>query len=219
MTDTLDLKAIVLSSMPIGETDRRLLLLTAEYGKISCFARGSRRQNSAFSAPSRPFSFGTYSLYPGKNSYSLNRAEVDDYFEELVTDPLKSAYGCYFLELSSAFTAENVRAKSELELLYYGLSALRKERMEARFCAAAFEFKSLHLAGLLPEFTAETNPELDKSTVYALSFIARTEPSKLFTFQVTEKVYEELRTLSEKLLTKNLPYPLNSKELLRILTS
>ena len=71
---------IVLSSQNIGETDRRIVLLTRERGKISVFARGAVKPKNPLVTASQPFTFGEFFLYAGRDSYTVTGAEVKNHF-------------------------------------------------------------------------------------------------------------------------------------------
>lgn len=142
---------MVLSVMPIGDYDKRLVILTRERGKISAFAKGARRTNSTLLACSQPFAFGTFSLYQGRSSYSVNSAEIQNYFEELRLDLEGATYGMYFCEVAAYLTYENMEAGGILKLLYQSLRALCHKKIPNSLVRYIFEIKVMYLNGEGPQ--------------------------------------------------------------------
>ncbi len=151
MTESITVTGMVLSAQPIGEYDRRLVLLTKERGKLSAFAKGARRPTAAFIGCSQPFVFGRFTLYEGRNSYTLQSAEVENYFAELRAELDTVYYGVYFCEFAEAVTREGLPAKEELKVLYRSLGALLKRSIGVELVRAVFEFKMLSVGGVSPQ--------------------------------------------------------------------
>mgnify|MGYP000914065455 CR=1 FL=1 len=142
---------MVLSAMPVGDFDKRLVILTKEIGRISAFAKGARRPNSALLACSEPFSFGEFTLYVGRNSYSVQSAEISNYFSELRADFEGLLYGMYFCEFADYITKENNDEREVLKLLYQSLRALVKKTIEFPLIRAIYELKMMAINGEAPQ--------------------------------------------------------------------
>jgi len=142
---------MVLSAMPVGDYDKRLVILTKELGKISAFAKGARKPNSALLACSGPFSFGEFTLFAGRSSYNIISADISNYFPELRQDYEALCYGIYFCEFADFITKENNDEKDILKLLYQTLRALTKKTINAALIKVIFELKMIALNGQAPQ--------------------------------------------------------------------
>lgn len=221
MAELIEVNGIVLASAPSGDYDKRVLLLTKELGKVTAFAKGARRPGNHLMAVSNTFAFGKFTLYPGRSAYTVERAEIKNYFRELTTNLDAAYYGYYFLELAEYFATENADESENLKLVYYALKALLDERIPNKLVRAVYELKQLVINGEYPDmFTcAECGTKeniaafsmihngvlcencrslkgampINSTTVYALQYTVVTDSAKLFSFTVSEESLGELR--------------------------
>ena len=112
---------MVLKVMPIGDYDRRITLLTKERGKITAFAKGARRPNSALVAAATPFSFGEFEMFEGRSSYTVVRASIQNYFREVQEELGVTPKITRPLWLNQAFFTEDVDNLHYHELCIYFL--------------------------------------------------------------------------------------------------
>lgn len=142
--------AMVTSVMNIGEYDRRVVLITREIGRVAAFARGARRPKSSLLGATRPFVTGLFTLYQGRDSYTIKEVDVRDYFSSLSLDLDKTYYGLYMLEVANFYTRENNDESEVLRLLYATLRAMQEGRLSLPLIRAIFELKMLCVQGEYP---------------------------------------------------------------------
>jgi len=212
MQEHVEVNGIVLKAEPVGDYDRRVVILTAERGKITAFARGARKPNSRFVAGTNPFTFGTFMLYEGKNSYSLNEVVAKNYFEELRTDYEGAYYGMYFLEIADYYTRENNDEKDMLKLLYQSLRALMHSGIDNNLVRYVYEIKATVVNGEFPGLREDKN--YLNATCYTVDYIVQSSIEKLYTFAVKEDVLNELKYIAKDTMKQTISYHFKSLEIL-----
>lgn len=211
MQDFVILTGIVIKSEPIGEYDRRVVLLTRERGKLAAFVRGARRAGNRLMAATNPFSFGKFRVFAGRNSYNMAEAEISNYFEDLRTDFTGAYYGMYFLEICDYYTRENNDETGMLTLLYQSLRAISSDRFDNRLVRCAFELKAIMLNG---EFPGVSGSILSDSAMHTITYIKSVQTEKLFSFDVKPYVLGELETFCKKICKRTFDKDFKSLEIL-----
>ncbi len=179
MKDTITATGIVLSTMPIGEYDKRLLLETRECGKISVFARGARRPNSPLIGAAVLFAFGEFELSEGRSAYNLRSARVTEHFDWVANDMEALCYGSYFAELTDYYGRENIDGSEAIKLLFFALRALKNEKLSRPLIRRVFELKAMQLEG---EYFEVPKTELPEPAMKAWRYVLETPQEQLFRF-------------------------------------
>lgn len=188
MGDPIIVTGVVLSVMPIGEYDKRVVLLTRERGRITAFARGSRKQNSPLLAATNAFVFATFTLYEGRNSYTLIQASVSHYFLELASEMPGVYYGFYFLELADYFAQENMDETQMVNLLFVTLRAILKHKLDLHLIRYIYELKTLVYNGF---FAVDPLECRDDAALYALNYTAAAPLEGLYSFTLKADAAKE----------------------------
>ena len=188
MREQISVTGMVLMAAPVGEYDRRLVILTRGRGKITAFARGVRRPGNQLMAAAAPFVFGKFLLYEGRDAYTLAGAEVENYFREIAGDMEAACYGSYFLEMADYYGRENIDATETLRLLYQSLRALLKPSVPNRLVKPVYELKLMEING---EYRELPLGRLNDSTLYAWQYVLAAPVESLYTFTLTDQVLGE----------------------------
>ena len=245
MSQTVTVTGMVLSAAPIGEYDKRVVLLTKEKGKISAFAKGARRQNSMLMGVTNPFTFGEFILYEGRTSYNIVQANIQNYFMELSSD-LEGAYsGFYFLEFADYYAKEYNDETQMLKLLYQTLRAICSKKIPYDLIRCVFELKALVINGEYPDVFACTYCgckedgavfssrnhgiicsecrkiatdaiQMSPATLYTLQYVVSSSIEKLYTFTVSEEVLHEFQKIMKQYLGMYVEKRFKSLEILEM---
>lgn len=198
MSEPLKIRGMVLKASPSGEYDRRTVILTKERGRITAFARGARKPRSPLIAATAPFVLGVFTVYEGRDAYTLVQAEVEHYFMDIREDFEKACYGCYFMEVAEYYTRENLDGGQMLNLLYVTLRALQDAQIDRELIRCVFEMRAMMQNGEYPYEMAEDS-SLQAATRCAIAYVLQAPLQRLYRFSLTPEAFREFRRVQDHL--------------------
>jgi len=223
---TIKMSGIVISENNLGDYDKMLTMLTPGLGKISCVAKGARRQKSALLAGTQFLCFGEYMMYKGANTYNINSCETIEVFYNLRTDLDKLNNAVEITKIIRDVTEENQNSYKILQLFLNTLYTLSETDKNPDLIISIFKMKLLCLLGFTPRieecvncrqkerlqyfslrdngFKCEACARQDKgclqmseSTANAIKYIVMSPPKKLYSFNLKDESLNELKLITK----------------------
>ncbi len=160
MSRTYKATGINLKTMPLGEADKLVTILTREFGLIQAVAPGARKQNSKLGARSGSFVVNELMLAKGRSLDKITQAETLESYSGLSKDLSKLAASQYLAELVLCHALSEQPQEELYELLNEHLRRLERLPNRAGNPSAVSSvlahlshgvFHLLALAGIAPQ--------------------------------------------------------------------
>lgn len=222
---TIKVKGIVLSENNMGDYDKMLTILTPNFGKISCSAKGARRPKSALLAGTQLFCFCKYLMYQGTSTYHINSCETIEMFYKLRTDLDKLKYAIHLNKIIQDVTDENENCYNILQLYLNALYSISETDKDKDLIVGIFKLRLLTLLGFTPRVIACVNCKekenlqyfsirdngfkceacsrqdtssifMSESTANAIKYTISAPAKKVFSFSLKNESLEEFKLIT-----------------------
>lgn len=150
----LNTDGLIIREQQTGEDDRLVTLLTRDYGVLRAFVRGAKRIKSRSQSSTQLFAYGNYSIYRGKDAYSIDEAQPIEIFFDLRNDIASLSLAQYFCELAGELAPVEDSAEEYLRLILNALHMLSKNKKSHEQLKAIVELRLLTLSGYMPDLVA-----------------------------------------------------------------
>jgi DNA repair protein RecO (recombination protein O) len=143
-------QGIVLRTWKLGESDRIIVILTQDNGKVRAVAKGVRKTRSKFGGRLEPTSHVALQLFRGKGDLGIvTQAETIDRFLNIRSNPDLFSDASSMLEVIDHVAPDESPDPNRYKML---LGALRKlDEKNSPLLVPAFFLKLLDYEGLAPE--------------------------------------------------------------------
>ncbi len=153
--DVVQLEALVLKTVPYGESDLVVHLFTRGRGKLAAFAHGARKSSKRFGGGLEPFGLleAELSFRHGRSLADLKRVALTESHPALREDLGRLAHAGYATELVRELVREGEPHDALFELLVE-MYRLLASRSPTALLLRAFELEALREAGFQPVLDA-----------------------------------------------------------------
>ncbi len=239
---TTKVKGIILSENNMGDYDKMLTILTPNFGKISCAAKGARRPKSALLAGTQLFCFGEYLMYKGTSTYHINSCETIEMFYNIRTDLDKLKYAIHLNKIVQDITEENENCYNILQLYLNALYTISETDKDMDLVISIFKLRILCILGFTPRIMSCVNCKekeklqyfsirdnglkceacskqdksalcMSESTLNAIKYTVTAPAKKLFSFNLKNEALEEFKLITKIYFNEKLEKEYKLKEI------
>jgi len=240
-------RGLIINEMAIGESDKRIVIYSKEKGKIQVFAKGARKTKSEFLAGTQLFSYCDFVLVKNRNSITISQISIIESFYNIRQDIYKLSYAMYAMELLEYIGLENENNYELLKLTLKTLSAISNNIINIKLIIGIYEIKIMSLSGYKPQlykcviceeeentfsnFSSKyggvlcskcknkdyNTSRISTSTLYSMKFVIESDLVNLFSFNVSDKILEEIVYLSNDFIRIHLDKNFKTKEYIKSL--
>ena len=147
-------QGLVIREQTVGESDRLVTLLTADYGLVKAFVRRAKNIKSNNVSATSLFAYSEFTLYRSREAYVVDNAVVNEVFFDLRKDINALSLAQYFVQLAYFLCAEEQPAPDTLRLLLNALHLLCKGKKSHKLIKSVVELRMLALGGYMPNLLA-----------------------------------------------------------------
>ena len=238
-------KGIVIKEINTGDADRVLIIFTKEHGVISAYARGVRKIKSNLASGAQFLSYSDYLLIRGKEMYLVSSSELINSFYEIRNDLIKLTYASHIADILHDVIMENQPSRKILKLYLNYIHILSRQDKLPQLITSIIELKILTILGYAPcvqrcvkcnniEFLdiyfdfkncgficsnclgRENNAvKISMGTAKAINYIVTADIGKVFNFNVSTEVLNELQKVVSIYLRERLEKNYNKLDFLK----
>ncbi|MBQ8311191.1 MAG: DNA repair protein RecO [Clostridia bacterium] len=143
----------VLRTDDYKDNNRYLSVLTADKGRITLLAKGSRSLKGEQMAISQPFVYGNFEYYKRGDFNILKGGVCHRSFHGVSEDLTKYYLACYLCELMLEMTDEGEEAYELFRLTLNAMHALEKDLFPLSLIKGAVELRAAALSGYTPDLS------------------------------------------------------------------
>lgn len=144
---------VVVRVRDYGDHDRYLSILTAQKGRITLLAKGSRSLKGAQTAVSQLYTYADFEYYRRGDFNILKGGSSIEPFYALSADIDRLDLAAYLCDLSCEVSDEGEDASELLRLLLNSLHATANDLYPQEIIKGAFELRTAVLAGYAPDLS------------------------------------------------------------------
>jgi len=144
------IKGIIINKRSLGEKDYAITVLTPDFGKIQCIAKGARNIKSKFTGHVDLLNVCDFEIYSGPGNTIITECQVQKNYASFRKDLKKFFFASLISKILYKYTTENENSEDIYDLTLNSFNSV-EEFTKEELIFEAFKIKLCELIGLMPD--------------------------------------------------------------------